>query len=58
MNRSAQICVARYGETDWNTAAPFEQGESMDACATRVLPAVMDNAGQNAGERILVITHA
>ena len=40
-----------------NPAALFEQGESMDDCATRVLGAVMDIAGQSAGKRILVITH-
>jgi 2,3-bisphosphoglycerate-dependent phosphoglycerate mutase len=40
-----------------NPAAIFEQGESMDDCASRVLGALMDIAGQHAGERILVITH-
>jgi probable phosphoglycerate mutase len=40
-----------------NPAAVFEQGESMDACATRIPAAIMDVAGQHAGARILVITH-
>jgi probable phosphoglycerate mutase len=40
-----------------NPAAMFEQGESMDDCATRVLGAIMDIALRNAGERVLVITH-
>jgi len=40
-----------------NPASDFEQGESMDDFATRVLDALMDIAAQNAGERVLVITH-
>jgi probable phosphoglycerate mutase len=40
-----------------NPDTHFEQGESMDDCATRVLAAVMDIAGERPGERILVITH-
>lgn len=40
-----------------NPAASFEQGESMDDVATRVLAAMTDIAEQRAGERVLVITH-
>jgi probable phosphoglycerate mutase len=40
-----------------NPAAVFEQGESMDDCASRVLGAIMDIAGLTAGERVLAITH-
>jgi broad specificity phosphatase PhoE len=40
-----------------NPAAVFEQGESMDACATRIPAAIMDIAGRDAGARLLVITH-
>lgn len=40
-----------------NPAAEFEQGESMDEVATRVLGAIMDIGGECAGERVLVITH-
>jgi probable phosphoglycerate mutase len=40
-----------------NPAARFEQGESMDDCADRVLGAIMDIAARNAGARVLVITH-
>jgi probable phosphoglycerate mutase len=40
-----------------NPASVFEQGESMDECATRVIGAIMDIAGDNAGRRVLVITH-
>jgi probable phosphoglycerate mutase len=35
----------------------FEQGESMDECATRVLGAITDIARENPGKRVLVITH-
>jgi probable phosphoglycerate mutase len=35
----------------------FEQGESMDECATRVLGAITDIARGNPGKRVLVITH-
>jgi probable phosphoglycerate mutase len=35
----------------------FEQGESMDECATRVLAAITDIARENPGKRVLVITH-
>jgi len=40
-----------------NPDSRFEQGESMDECATRVLGGVMDIARQRAGERVLAITH-
>jgi broad specificity phosphatase PhoE len=40
-----------------NPDTRFEQGESMDECATRVLAAVMDIAAQRPGGRILAITH-
>jgi len=40
-----------------NPAAVFEQGESMDDCATRILAAIMDVADRTGGERVLVITH-
>ena len=40
-----------------NPDSRFEQGESMDECATRVLDAVMDIARQRPGECVLVITH-
>jgi probable phosphoglycerate mutase len=40
-----------------NPAASFEQGESMDDFATRVLDAIMDIAQQRPGERALVVTH-
>jgi len=40
-----------------NPAAVFEQGESMDDCATRILAAIMDIAGRNGGKAVLVITH-
>jgi probable phosphoglycerate mutase len=40
-----------------NPAAVFEQGETMDDCATRILGAVMDIAGDNGGALLLVITH-
>ena len=40
-----------------NPDSRFEQGESMDACATRVLDAIMDVARQRPGERVLVVTH-
>jgi len=40
-----------------NPDTRFEQGESMDECATRVLGGLMDIARQRPGERILVITH-
>lgn len=40
-----------------NPAASFEQGESMDDVATRVLDAIMNIADQRPGGRVLVITH-
>ena len=40
-----------------NPDSCFEQGESMDECATRVLDGVRDIARQRPGERVLVITH-
>lgn len=40
-----------------NPDTRFEQGESMDECATRVLDGVMDIARQSPGERVLAITH-
>jgi broad specificity phosphatase PhoE len=40
-----------------NPDTHFEQGESMDDCATRVLGAVMDIARQEPGGRVLAITH-
>jgi probable phosphoglycerate mutase len=40
-----------------NPAAVFEQGESMDEFATRIVEAVMRIAGRSPGERVLVITH-
>lgn len=40
-----------------NPATDFEQGESMDDFASRVLNAIMDIAGNHAGQRTLVITH-
>jgi broad specificity phosphatase PhoE len=40
-----------------NPAAVFEQGESMDECADRILAAIADIAGRSGGERVLVITH-
>ena len=40
-----------------NPDTRFEQGESMNDCATRVLAAVMDVATQRPGERALLITH-
>ena len=40
-----------------NPDSRFEQGESMDECATRVLDGVMDIARQRPGERVLAITH-
>jgi probable phosphoglycerate mutase len=40
-----------------NPDTRFEQGESMDECATRVLDGVMDVARQRPGERVLAITH-
>ena len=40
-----------------NPACCFEQGESMDHFATRVLDAVMRIAEEHCGERVLVITH-
>jgi broad specificity phosphatase PhoE len=40
-----------------NPDTSFEQGESMDEFATRVVGAVMDIAVQAGGERVLVITH-
>lgn len=40
-----------------NPACSFEQGESMDDFADRVLAAIVDVAAPNAGKRVLVITH-
>lgn len=40
-----------------NPACVFEEGESMDEFATRVLDAIMNIAGKHSGERVLVITH-
>jgi probable phosphoglycerate mutase len=40
-----------------NPDTQFEQGESMDECATRVLDGVMDIARQRPGERVLAVTH-
>lgn len=40
-----------------NPAADFEQGESMDEFADRVLAAVVDIARPHCGQRVLAITH-
>ncbi len=40
-----------------NPACNFEQGESMDYFAIRVLGALMEIGGGCAGERVMVITH-
>jgi probable phosphoglycerate mutase len=40
-----------------NPATFFEQGESMDEFADRVLGAIIDIARSNSGKRILAITH-
>lgn len=40
-----------------NPATDFEQGESMDEFADRVLDAIISIARPNAGKRILAITH-
>jgi probable phosphoglycerate mutase len=40
-----------------NPACSFEEGESMDDFATRVLDAVMDIGAAEAGAQVLVITH-
>lgn len=40
-----------------NPAAHFEEGETMDAFADRVLDAVREIGARHAGERVLVITH-
>jgi 2,3-bisphosphoglycerate-dependent phosphoglycerate mutase len=40
-----------------NPACHFEQGESLDHFADRVLEAIRDIAGRNPGGRVLVITH-
>jgi len=40
-----------------NPAASFEQGESMDDVATRVLEAIMNIGEQRPGERVLAVTH-
>ena len=42
---------------DRNPATFFEQGESMDEFADRVLGAVIEIAEPNSGKRILAITH-
>ncbi|MDD5296758.1 MAG: histidine phosphatase family protein [Rhodocyclaceae bacterium] len=40
-----------------NPACEFEQGETMDEFADRILAALYHIAGLNAGERVLLITH-
>ena len=40
-----------------NPAISFEQGESMDEFADRVLSAIIDIGGRHRGQRVLVITH-
>jgi probable phosphoglycerate mutase len=40
-----------------NPAAHFEEGETMDEFAERVLDAFLDLGARHAGERVLVITH-
>ena len=40
-----------------NPDTRFEQGESMDECATRVLDGVRDIARRRPGERVLAVTH-
>ena len=40
-----------------NPAISFEEGESMDAFAERVLSAIIDIGARHRGERVLVITH-
>lgn len=40
-----------------NPAAQFEQGETLDGFADRVLDGLEDIARHNAGKRVLVITH-
>ncbi|MEP7181842.1 MAG: histidine phosphatase family protein [Betaproteobacteria bacterium] len=40
-----------------NPAAVFDQGESMDGFATRVLGAITRIAEQSPGERVLAVTH-
>lgn len=40
-----------------NPATDFEQGESMDEFADRVLGAIVDIGGRHRGERVLVICH-
>ena len=40
-----------------NPAADFEQGEPMEAFATRVLDALMEIGAANPGKRLLLITH-
>lgn len=40
-----------------NPAADFDQGESMDAFATRVLDAIREIGAANPGERVLLVTH-
>lgn len=40
-----------------NPAAHFEEGESMDEFADRVLDAVMSIGSRHSGERVLAITH-
>ena len=42
---------------DRNPACPFDQGETMDGFATRVLDAIMSIGERNPGERVLAITH-
>jgi len=40
-----------------NPAAEFEEGETMDEFADRVLAGFMDIGAQHPGERVLVVTH-
>jgi broad specificity phosphatase PhoE len=40
-----------------NPDTHFEQGESMDECASRVIDAVMDIGAERPGERALLVTH-
>lgn len=42
---------------DRNPACSFDQGETMDGFATRVLGAIMSISERSPGERVLVITH-
>ena len=40
-----------------NPACDFEQGETMDEFADRILAGLTSIAGPNSGKRVLVITH-